>query len=155
MWGLALTMSVLAGAPAAQGVIDEVLLRFGSEIVTRLDVRQARMLKLVEPASDVDQVWVDALANRRLMLADLRRNAPPEPTTDAIESKFRDWTSKVVPPGGPLADVLARAGMSEAGVRGWMRDDLRIQTYINDRFGGRQADVAVWIAGLRQRAGIR
>jgi hypothetical protein len=140
----------------AQQVIDRVLVRFGGDIVTSLDVRQARLLKLIQPEPADDQAYVDALVNRRLILADLKRNPPPDPAADAIEAKYREWSARV----GPVAPAemehrLADAGMSEAELRGWLRDDLRIQTYLADRFGARQADLGAWIATLRQRAGLR
>ena len=36
-----------------------------------------------------------------------------------------------------------------------MRDELRVQAYLDERFASRPADLAEWIATLRQRAGIR
>jgi hypothetical protein len=45
--------------------------------------------------------------------------------------------------------------MTDAGLRGWLRDDLRIEAYLADRFGGRSADLASWISVLRQRAGLQ
>jgi hypothetical protein len=141
-----------AGA-AAQIVLDQVLVRFGGEIVTQLDVRQARLLKLVSATTGTDQAYVDALVDRRLILADLKRIASPEPPPAAIDAKVRQWTAGLGP-GADVAALLDRAGMTDAGLRGWMRDDLRIQTYLDQRFAGRSTDIAAWIGTLRQRAGI-
>jgi hypothetical protein len=144
-------------AAAIQTPIDGVLARVGGDIVTMSDVRQARLLKLIEPATDSDQAYVDALINRRLMLADLRRNPPPEPSTEAIEAKQQEWTARLGA-GANVPDLLRRAGMSDAGLRGWLRDDLRLQTYLDERFGtssNRPAALAAWVGMLRQRAGLR
>jgi hypothetical protein len=136
-----------------QTVLDQVLLRFGSEIVTKLDVRQARLLKLVDVPNDTDDAYVDAIANRRLILAELRRTAPAEPAADALDTAVRSWTARMS--GGDIPGLLSRAGMSEAALRAWLKDDLRLQTYVSDRFGGRAADFAGWVSTLRQRAGLR
>ena len=138
---------------AAQTVLDEVLLRFGGDIVTRLDVRQARLLNLVDPPADTDQAYAETIANRRLMLSEVRRSSPPEPAADAIDAKFREWSARAG--GGNVTDLLARAGMPETGMRAWLRDDLRLQQYLEGRFGSRTADQAAWVATLRQRAGLK
>jgi hypothetical protein len=151
---LTAVMCVVAAGLAAQTVLDQVLVRFGGDIITQLDVRQARLLKLVTVTSDSDQAYAEALVNRRLILADLKRTPAVEPTPEAIEGKLRQWKDSL----GPGADVpalLERAGMTDAGLRGWMRDDLRVQAYLDERFAGRPTDLANWIATLRQRAGIR
>ena len=157
-WGSRLTFSVaivlVCASLSAQTVLDQVLVRFGGEIVTQLDVRQARMLKLVTVATDTDQAYVDALVNRRLILAELRRMPPAEPAAEAVDLQRRQW-ERAVGAGGTLTEVLERAGMTEAGLRGWLRDDVRIQTYVDERFGGRANEVASWLAALRQRAAIR
>lgn len=147
MLSLALALVLLP----AQHVLDRVVLRFGGEIVTSLDVRQARMLKLVAVPADTDEAYVRALANRRLMLAEVRRSPPPEPSAAALDAKYREWTQRV---GDDPAGQLSRAGMTDAGLRGWLRDDLRLEAYIAERFGGRPADVANWLGVLRQRAGL-
>ena len=139
---------------AAQTLLDQVLVRFGGEIITQLDVRQARLLTLVAVANDTDQAYVDALVNRRLILSDLKRTPPAEPANDAIEAKRRQWEGSLGP-GVKAADLLERAGMTDAGLRGWMRDDLRVQAYLAERFAARPADLDGWIKTLRQRAGIR
>jgi hypothetical protein len=138
----------------AQTMLDQVLVRFGAEIITQLDVRQARMLKLVTVSNDTDQAYVDALVDRRLILSDLKRTAASEPTSDAIDAKVRQWSASLGS-GVNVATLLERAGMTDAGLRGWMRDDLRVQAYLDERFAGRPTEIAGWITTLRQRAGIR
>ncbi len=152
---LTAALGVLASGLAAQTVLDQVLVRFGGEIVTQLDVRQARLLKLVTVPNDTDQAYADALVNRRLILSDLKRTAAAaEPATEALDAKVRQWEVNLGP-GVNVPSLLERAGMTEAGLRGWMRDDLRVQAYLDERFAGRPADLAAWIATLRQRAGLR
>lgn len=154
----AVTCVMLAAVfSAAQTRIDGVLLKFGSDVITDSDVRQARLLKLVDAAGEGDQAFIDALANRRLTLLEVKRGPVVEPLEAALDAKYQQWTARL----GAGADVpalLTRAGMSEAGLRGWLRDDLRIETYLDQRFSSksnRSRDVAAWIAELRQRAGLK
>jgi hypothetical protein len=150
-------VAIAVSCPAfvsAQQLLDEVVVRFGAEIVTRLDVRQARMLKLFPSAGDSEQAIVDALVNRRLVLAELRRAAVPEPSAERIEAAYRAWQARL-PAGSNIPELLAQAGMSEAGLRGWLRDDQRIDGYLADRFSARQGDLETWITVLRQRAGLK
>jgi hypothetical protein len=147
-----LIVLVLSASLSAQQELDRVLVRFGNDMVTQLDVRQARMLKLFAGVGDSEQAYFDALVNRRLMLADLRRASVAEPAPDAVEAKYREWQARV----GPGAtDLLAQAGMTDAELRGWLRDDLRLQTYVSERFGGRDAEIDSWLSVLRQRAGLK
>ncbi len=138
----------------AQQVLDHVVLRFGGDIVTQLDVRQARLLKLVDAANDTDEAYVTALVNRKLMLAEVRRNPPAEPTAEAVDARYRAW-SRTLGDGVDPANRLARAGMTDAGVRGWLRDDMRLEAYETQRFGSRSANLASWLGVLRQRAGLQ
>jgi hypothetical protein len=148
-------LGLAVGRPAftaAQQILDSVIVRFGSEIVTQLDVRQARMLRLVAAPNGSDEAYAEALVNRRLVLAEIRRSPPPEPSPDAMAAERRAWEGRVGA-GAGTADLLARAGMTEAALLGWLRDDVRMRTYVAGRFGERSADLASWIGVLRQRAG--
>jgi hypothetical protein len=148
-------LAALVRPLSAQTPLDGVLLKFGGDVITMSDVRQARLLKLVVASGDTDQAFVDALVRRRLILDELRRNPPPEPAPAAVEARLREWESKL---GADAPALLVRAGMTEPAARAWLRDDLRIATYLDQRFppsGDRAAAIAAWEADLRQRAGIR
>jgi len=145
-------MLAVAAPLAAQAVLDRVLFKFGTEIVTQLDVRQARMLKLVDASSDTDDAYVEAIVNRRLMLAEMRRLAVPEPSDQVLDARYSEWQRRVG--GGSTSELLERAGMTDAGLRAWLRDDVKLRTYVDERFNGRPGDLTRWIASLRQRAGI-
>jgi hypothetical protein len=111
------------------------------------------MLKLVDATQDTDQAYVEALVNRRLMLSEVRRTASPEPGDQAVDARYAEWQRRLG--ATDVRALLVQAGMSEAGSRAWIRDEVRLQTYLNVRFAGRQTDLANWIVTLRQRAGIR
>jgi hypothetical protein len=148
---------VMASPLTAQVPIDGVLLKIGSDVITSSDVRQARQLNLVEAPGGSDQAYVDALANRRLMLEELKRNPPAEPAPAAVDARQQRWVA-TLGPGVDLGALLSRAGMTMASARSWWRDDLRISAYLDQRFpasNDRERAIAAWVADLRQRVGIR
>ena len=69
------------------------------------------------------------------MLQEVDRFAPPEPAADAVESRL---AAVLAPLGTPDAvqTTLARLGIDRAWVQRWVRDDLRIQAYTEQRFAG-------------------
>ena len=147
-------VAAFASVLFAQTPLDGVLVKLGADVITMSDVRQARLLKLVDVSGGTDQAIVDALVRRRLILEELKRNSPAEPSPAAIDAQRQQWAS-TLGPGVDLATLLPRAGMTDAGLRNWLRDDLRITAYLDQRFpasGDRAAVIAAWVAELRQRA---
>ena len=53
-----------------------------------------------------------------------------------------------------FAAVLAAVGLELADLRQILEDDIRIEAYVTERWGGRGALVEDWIAGLLRRAEI-
>jgi hypothetical protein len=135
---MAVALGVFEAAPVAgQTTVERILVRVDNDIVTALDVRQARLLKLVHVDADTEAAVADALVDRRLELAAVARYSPPEPTPDALAARRREWEASLGA-GVNVADLLSRAGMNEAGLTGWLRDDLRIQAYLDRRFAAFQ-----------------
>ena len=85
--------------------------------------------------SDVVRVALDALIARQLELAEANRYQPPEPARRTCEARFDEVRRR----GGTaeaLAATLAQAGLSEEQLRLRVRDDLRIEAFLAQRFGG-------------------
>ena len=141
----------------AQAELDRIVARVNNRIITSSDVKQARLLQLVDDTSS-DESTRRALEDRILILGDMTRLSGLPPTTDEdLASRRRQWEARV---GGRGAELLNKAGMTDKGLSAWLSDDLRIQAYLQRQFGtlpeaerGPAADV--WIARLRQRAGLR
>ena len=157
-----LCLIALLGVPAvvpAQTELDRIVARVNNRIITSSDVRQARMLQLVDDTSS-DETTRRALENRLLILGDLVRSSGLPPTTgDELSAQQRQWEARV---GGRSrsTQLLSEAGMSEKGLDAWLSDDLRIRAYLQRQFGGlpeadRSRAADDWIARLRQRAGLR
>jgi hypothetical protein len=127
---VAAILLVLLGVPVGAQVVDRVLVVIDGRLVTLSDVRVSTSLGLLD-AAGVEQA-TDLWVERLLVLQEVDRFAPPEPPAAAIEArvaelrKRRSWTP----------EALARLGVNEDWIRKWVRDDLRIQSYIEQRFSG-------------------
>ena len=126
------------------------------------DVTAAMQFQLVEvPAGTEDPVGytLERLIGRTLVLAEVERFQPPEP--DPIEMTIR-IDALQARAGSPAAfdKALAVHGMTRDQLRRHLRDDLRITTYLNQRFGAntdpaeRRAAIQAWIAELRKRSNV-
>ncbi len=143
----------------AQTELDRIVARVNNRIITRSDIRQARLLQLVDHAGSDDAARRD-LENRVLILGDAARSAPLAPmTANDLAERRRQWEARV---GGGLkaAALLADSGMTEAGLTSWLGDDLRVHAYLNRQFGSipesdRPRAIEEWVNRLRQRAGLR
>jgi hypothetical protein len=129
---------VLIAARSTGEVVERVLAVVDGHLITLSDVHAVRTLGLVQAApaaSDGTDPAVDKLIDRALVLQEVERYAPPAPDERIIEARVRDITH-AGQQSGPLADRLAILGLSEAWLQQWIRDDLRIQAYIDQRFTG-------------------
>ncbi|HEY7475621.1 MAG TPA: hypothetical protein VH679_11450 [Vicinamibacterales bacterium] len=148
--------AAVAGAAGQQTEIDRVLWNFNGAVITTTDVWQARQLKLVAGSGN-DEI-LRALQNRQLILLELRRVPPAAPAAADVATRRREWEASLGP-GADVRGLLTKAGMSEKACDGWITDDLRIRTYLRDRFGmlpeaERGKRTEEWLSGLRQRAGL-
>jgi hypothetical protein len=157
---LMLALVVCANAAHAE-VIDRILAVVGGQLVTLSDVTAVRQFGLVEPpAGTPDPVAyvIDRLIDRTLMLAEVDRFQPPEP--DPLEMTIRvDALERRAGSAAAFDKALAVTGTTREQLRRHIRDDLRMTTYLNQRFGAadpdsRSAAIAAWIADLRRRADV-
>lgn len=155
---IAVMATVLWALPAvarAQGVVDRTLSTVNGQVILQSDIRQIRLLKLLKTAGGPDDAIQYELENRILMLSELGRTTT-EPTNDEKAERRRQWEA-ALGAGPAVATRLAEAGMSEAGLSAWLRDDVRLEKYLNQRFGNSPdpaGAIATWIQGLRRRAGL-
>ena len=147
-------------AAAADDVIDRVLAVASGEVITLSDVRAALALGRVQAgnAADPSRVALTQLIDRALLLAEVNRFAPPEPSALTIDSALDSVVARF-PTAEAFDATLDRLGIDRAFVRELLRDDLRIRAYLDQRFTAQTLDeqralVDVWIAGLRRRADV-
>lgn len=149
-----------AGAAAADELIDRVLAVASGEIITLSDVRAARELGRVDvgDAPDPVRAVLTELMNRALVLAEVNRFAPPEPSAQTIDASL-DAVIARFPTPAAFEQTVARLGIDRAFVRDLLREDLRIRAYLDQRFTAdtvaeQRRMVDDWISGLRRRADV-
>lgn len=141
-------------------LIDRVLAVAAGEVITLSDVRAARDFGLVDVSSTTDLVGavLSRLIERALMLDEVDRYSPPEPPPDAIELALVSARARFATRNAFDA-ALAGGGLDERRLRALLRQNLRLQAYLGQRFAAdsperRQSMIDDWVAGLRRRADI-
>jgi len=162
-WTLRGLVCILALVPArshAQEVIDRVLAVAGGEVITLSDVRAARELGRVDvrDADDPVRAVLAQLVDRALVLAEVNRFAPPEPSAETIDATL-DAVVARFPSADAFEATVARLGIDRAFVRELLREDLRIRAYLDQRFTAdtpaeQRRLVDEWVGGLRRRADV-
>ncbi len=158
-WGVrTVAVLMLAATPAAE-TIDRVLAVVAGQIITLSDVNVARDLGVVAAPAGPDPIRsvLSELIDRQLMLAEVDRYAPPEPSPELIERDLAVVRARFSS-AADYAGVLARSGVDERYVRELVRQTLRIRVYQEQRFSPTDARRAVlieeWLGGLRRRGDI-
>jgi hypothetical protein len=167
------------GSIAHAEIIDRVLAILPGQIITLSDVEAALELGLVEAPAGADRIAVglSAVIDRVLMLNEVRRVSPPEPSAAAVDARVERIRQRFSTP-AELSRVLAARGLDETVVRLYAADDLRLASYLEERFTAaaqptedeiRQAGesarqrltderrrtlIGAWTAELRRRADV-
>lgn len=128
-------VAVLLAAPARGEVIDRVLAVVAGDVITLSDVTAARDLGLARPAAGGDPIGavLSQLIDRALVLAEVDRYAPPEASADAVDRGVAAVRRRFASDQA-FERALARSGLDLAGVRGLVRENLRIEAYEAQRF---------------------
>ena len=156
---LATLLLVPRPATAADEVIDRVLAVVDGELITLSDVRAAIELGRVQAgtAPDPPRVVLSQLIDRVLVLSEVDRFAPPEPSALTLDAAAEAVAARFPSPEAFDA-TLKRLGIDQPFVRELLREDLRIRAYLDQRFTAasdrRQTLVDEWMAGLRRRADV-
>ncbi len=116
-------------------VIDRVLAILPGQIITLSDVEAALDLGLVEAPAGAERVagGLSAVIDRVLMLNEVRRVAPPEPSRAAVDERVARIRQRFSTP-AELSRVMAARGLDETVVRLFAADDLRLASYLDERF---------------------
>jgi hypothetical protein len=173
---------VMAGTQTASAeIIDRILAVVSGQIITKTDVEAARMLGLIDvragEGQTPDDAALQALIDRVLMLSEVRRVVPREPTETAINERVAAIRARFPSPAA-LQQALAASGISEPVIRIYAEDDLSLAAYLDDRFSAaaeptdqevlqageanrrklaeerRRTLIGAWVAELRRRADI-
>lgn len=131
---LSLLLVVVLNVQAAE-LIERTLAIVGGQAVTLSDVQTALSLDLIIAGEGADRLGTATarLIDRTLILREVERYAPPEPLDAAIDRRLVELRTRFAA-GDRFAQVLAAGGFTEARVRAWLRDDMRIASYLDQRF---------------------
>jgi hypothetical protein len=132
--GAAVALAVGTGVRA--DVIDRILAVAEGRIITLSDVTAATRLGLVVVPDGRDPVAaaLDHLIDRALILIEVDRYSPPDPDEASVNAGVDAVRTRAAGQTG-LDAVLAQVGMTPDLLRRYVRDDLRIQAYLDQRFG--------------------
>jgi hypothetical protein len=142
--------------------IDRILAVVSNQPIMLSDVSAAigfGLIELPSATNDPTGAALDRLIRRRLILAEVERYQPPEP--DPVEITIAiDAIEKRLGSAAAFDRTLAVTGLTRDQLRHYLRDDLRITTYLNQRFGAerdpdqRAAQIEKWVGDLRRRTQI-
>ena len=121
-------------AQAGSQLIDRVLARVDGTAITLTDVQAALGLGLVQPrpGEDPETSAREQLIERDLLLTEIARFPPPEPAAADIEKEIASLEANA---GRRLEALMQATGLDAQRIREMARDTLRIQEYLNQRFG--------------------
>jgi hypothetical protein len=147
---LLVTTLVGGGAGARAQIIDRILAVVDGVIIMQSDVAAAIRLNRLPSAGgpsitsarassgdpvDPAAAALDSLIERQLILAEVDRYAPPDPAEADIDRHLADLRSQA---GAEFDRILLLSGIGVEQLRRELRDDLRIQAYLQQRFGAIQ-----------------
>lgn len=113
-------------------LLDRVLARVSGSAVTLSDVRAGRTLGLVVAPEDDTALATEQWLQRLLLLDEVERFPPAEPTAAAVDQEEARMLARLGP---ARAELQRTAGIDAAGLRNIARDTLRIRAYLEQRFG--------------------
>ena len=138
-------------------LIERTLAIVGGQVITLSDVQAATRFGLVQQQGGPNELGVttEALIDRALMLREVQRYSPPEPLEAEVARRLSDIRNRFSGD-DEFARALDAVGLNEQRLESWVRDDLRITSYLNQRFADerRAALIADWIADLRRRTPV-
>ena len=116
-------------------LIERTLAIVGGQAITLSDVQTALSLSLIEspPGADTVNAATERLVQRTLVLREVERYAPPEPAETVVDARRAQLRGRFAS-ADQFARALAAGGFTDARVRAWVRDDLRIAAYLSQRF---------------------
>lgn len=159
-WRSALVVALaLVATPIRAEIIDRVLGVVNGEVLMQSDVYGAMAIGLVNTSGAADPVAsaLEQLIERELILAEVNRYAPPEPSEREIADRVAQVRTRFPSPEA-FERALAVSGLSDERLHAIQRDEIRIQIYLNQRFGAASTDrataIAEWTAGLRRRTDV-
>ena len=129
-----LALTLVASVATAE-IIDRILAIVEGQLITLSDVRGVTRLGLetAPPADDQVAAVLDKLIERQLMLAEVERFGPAEPSAEVIEARVGALRARF-PDALAFETTLNQVGWPIDAVRRYVRDTLRVEAYVQQRF---------------------
>lgn len=137
----------------AQEILDRTLAMVGGQPITLSDARAAMTFRLIETSPSAEPI-ADAtrqLVDRELILREVQRYAAVSPGDAAVDARV-DEIRKRFASAAAFAAALDTHGFTEARLRAWIRDDLRTQAYLAQRFASASLPTETEIAQAYSRS---
>ena len=134
--GLMVACLVTPLTPVTQSeTLDRILAVVAGNVIMLSDVRAFIDLGLVEAGGEAAQeaVVLEHLIERRLILDEVNRYGVADPPAAAVERRLAAVRDRFTPTEA-FATALDLVGLTEADLRQMLRDDLRRDVYLEDRF---------------------
>lgn len=122
-------MLLLSLSVHGQQLLDRIVARVNGVAITLTDVKAAIALGIADAP---EAAAVQQLIDRQLVLSEVARFLPPEPPASAVGIEAGALTTRA---GAKLPEIVASTGVDDARIRELARENLRIQSYLNQRFG--------------------
>jgi hypothetical protein len=160
--GCVAVLLLLSATVAAAETLDRVLAVVAGQLIMLSDVNAVRELGIVNVRPDSPDPTAEVLArliDRELMLAEVDRYAPTEPNPATIDRDVAAVRDRF-PSEKAFNDVLTRSGYDLTHLHEIVRQNLRLRTYLDQRFATtddqqrRQTMIDDWLAGLRRRTPV-
>jgi hypothetical protein len=144
---------LLVTASGVQEVLDRTLALVGGQPITLSDARAVLALGLIEadqPGDPIPSVTTQ-LIDRELILREVQRYSPASPGDTTVEARL-EGIRKRIGDGAALRRLLDLYGFTDVRLRAWVRDDLRTQAYLAQRFASASLPTDAEIAQAYARA---
>jgi hypothetical protein len=125
-------LSIMHSGPAVaqEQLLDRILARVSGNEVTLTDLQTARAFGVV--TGPTEAMALERLIDRHLLLVEVARFPPPDPPETAVATEV---TREKAVAGPRLPELMASTGTDDARLHDMARDTLRIEAYIDQRFG--------------------
>ena len=134
---IAVVVACVGVAAVRAQMLDRILAVIAGEPITLLDVTAAIRFGLVpdvDASGDQQQAALNALIDRHLQLVEVNRYLPPEPPATEVDERLAQVRARF-PSQAAFETALQETGVSHAQLRARVRDVLRIDGYLQQRFG--------------------
>ncbi len=130
---LLLILALFAGWQQPQ-LIERTLAIVGGQPITMSDARAAQLFGLIDapPTISIGDL-TQRLVDRELILREVQRYAPAAPAEAAIDGRIEEIRRRFAD-SAAMSAALDSFGFTDARLRAWVRDDLRTQAYLAQRF---------------------